>query len=176
MITSRLAKNCILAAVAMVPAFSSLYAADPAAPSATVKIEPIGKNTANGMMTLSQVGQSVEIKGTLNGLTPGKHGFHIHEGRSCSNRGGHFHVGNAPHGAPDAAKELHHMGDLGNVVAGPDGSAQFAYTAKDISLTGANSVAGRVLVVHQGDDDLVSQPGGKSGEQIGCGVIKAAIQ
>jgi len=65
---------------------------------------------------------------------------------------------------------------LGNAVAGEDGTAQYSAVAKNVSLTGTNSIAGRVLVVHQGEDDYVSQPSGNSGEQIGCGVIKVMGQ
>jgi Cu-Zn family superoxide dismutase len=109
-------------------------------------------------------------------LLPGKHGFHIHEGRSCENRGPHYHPGNAPHGAPQNPNDKRHLGDLGNLVAGPDGTATYSGVANGVTLTGANSVAGRALVVHMGEDDLVSQPSGKSGEQIGCGVIQLVGQ
>jgi Cu-Zn family superoxide dismutase len=143
---------------------------------AEVKVAPIGSNGVHGTLMLEQTGQSVAVKGTLNGLTPGKHGLHIHEGRSCKSRGGHFTPINAPHGAPDSADDKHHLGDLGNVVAGQDGTADYSGVAKNVTLTGANNIDGRVLVVHQGEDDLVSQPSGKSGEQIGCGVIKVMPQ
>jgi len=46
-------------------------------PSAVVKIEPIRGNRVNGTLTLDQTGQGVSVKGTLNGLTPGKHGLHV---------------------------------------------------------------------------------------------------
>src|SRR4051812_41791721 len=172
-----LVKHCALASVMLLPAYASAQQdAQKAPPSAAVKIEPLAKNRVNGTMTLEQTGQSVTVKGTLNGLTPGKHGLHVHEGRSCKNRGGHFHPGNAPHGAPNAADDKHHLGDLGNVEAGQDGSAQYSGVIKNASLTGTNSIAGRVLVVHQGEDDYVSQPSGNSGEQIGCGLIKVLGQ
>ena len=174
-ITPVLIRRCALASVMLLPAYASAQQ-DVQTPTAVIKIEPLAKNRVNGTMTLEQTGQSVTVKGTLNGLTPGKHGLHIHEGRSCKNRGGHFHPGNAPHGAPESADDKRHLGDLGNVVAGQDGSAQYTGVAKNVSLTGANSVAGRVLVVHQSEDDYVSQPGGNSGEQIGCGVIKVMGQ
>lgn len=172
----QLARRCVIASVMLLPAYAlpqqDAQTVQQSPPNAVVKIEPLSHSRVSGTMTLEQTGQSVAVKGTLNGLTPGKHGLHIHEGRSCKNRGGHFHPGNAPHGAPDSPDDKHHLGDLGNVVAGQDGSAQYSGVAKNVSLTGANSIAGRVLVVHQGEDDYVSQPGGSSGEQIGCGVIK----
>jgi superoxide dismutase, Cu-Zn family len=179
--TPRFTKECILAGIMLLPPACALAQQDAQtnprpAPRAVVEIEPLGSNRVNGTMTLEQVGQSVAVVGTVNGLTPGKHGFHIHEGRSCDNRGSHFHPGNAPHGAPENPDDKRHLGDLGNVVAGQDGTAQYSGVAKNVSLTGPNAIAGRVLVVHQGEDDYVSQPGGNAGEQIGCGVIKVSGQ
>jgi superoxide dismutase, Cu-Zn family len=172
----RLGQQCMLVSAMLLSTYAGGQQegqpSQQSAPSATVKIDPLRSNRVNGTMSLVQAGQAVAVTGTLSGLTPGKHGLHIHEGRSCGNRGGHYHPGNAPHGAPDNPDGKRHLGDLGNVVAGQDGTAQYSGVVKNISLTGPNAIAGRVLVVHQGEDDYVSQPAGNSGEQIGCGVIK----
>ena len=179
-ITARLAMRCIYCGILLLPAYvlaqQDDQTAGEAAPTAVVKIEALRGKRVNGTIVLEQVGPSVAVTGTMNGLTPGQHGFHIHEGRSCNNRGGHFHPGNAPHGAPESPEDRRHLGDLGNVVAGEDGTAQYSGVAKGVSLTGPNAIAGRVLVIHQGEDDFVSQPAGNSGEQIGCGVIKVTGQ
>jgi Cu-Zn family superoxide dismutase len=168
----RSTRRFVLASLLLLPAAALPQQDSGAPPRAEVKIEPIGSNNARGTMTLEQTGDGVAVKGTLNGLSPGKHGFHIHEGRSCSSRGGHFSPVNAPHGAPDSGEDKRHLGDLGNIAAAQDGTATYSGVVKNVTLIGANSIDGRVLVVHQGEDDLVSQPSGKSGEQIGCGVIK----
>lgn len=162
----------LAATLLLLPAYALAQQDAQMSPHAEVKIEPIGHSSVHGTLTLTQTGQSIAVKGTLQGLTPGKHGLHIHEGRSCKTRGGHFSPVNAPHGAPEAGEGKHHAGDLGNVVAGPDGTAEYSGTLQNLSLTGMNNIDGRVLVVHQGEDDLTSQPSGKSGEQIGCGLIK----
>jgi Cu-Zn family superoxide dismutase len=39
-----------------------------------------------------------------------------------------------------------------------------------------HSIVGRVLVVHQGEDDYVSQPFGNSGKEVACGVIREVAQ
>ena len=174
--TMRCTKCVVLAGLVLLPAYALPQQDSAPPPRAEVKIEPIGSNSVSGTMTLEQTGQSVAIKGTLRGLSPGKHGFHIHEGRSCSSRGAHFSPINAPHGAPGSGDDKHHLGDLGNVVAEQDGMANYSGAAKNVTLTGANSIDGRVLVVHQDEDDLTSQPSGKSGEQIACGVIKVMPQ
>jgi superoxide dismutase, Cu-Zn family len=174
--TAWFATRSVIASLMLFPAYVLAQQDAPPPSHAEVKIKPIGSNSVNGTLTLEQTGESVAVKGTLHGLTPGKHGLHIHEGRSCNSRGGHFSPVNAPHGAPDSGEDKHHLGDLGNVVAGEDGTANYSGVAKNVNLTGANNIDGRVLVVHQGEDDLVSQPSGKSGEQIGCGVIKMMPQ
>ena len=77
-----------------------------------------------------------------------------------------------------------HAGDLGNITAGPDGSATFTLSDVQIPLAGANSIVGRAVVVHELPDDLGkgdhSQPGtqgktskttGNAGARLACGVI-----
>ncbi len=36
---------------------------------------------------------------------------------------------------------------------------------------GPNSVVGRAVILHEGEDGLVSQPTGAAGSRIGCGVV-----
>ena len=47
----------------------------------------------------------VRIVGELSGLSPGLHGFHIHEtgdlSDECRGAGGHYNPGGRQHGAPD---------------------------------------------------------------------------
>ena len=88
-----------------------------------VVLMPTEGNTAKGTLMLQQMDGYVMVTGKVTGLTPGKHGFHIHEygdmtsadGKSA---GGHFNPTNEKHGAPDDA--MHHVGDLGNITAGED--------------------------------------------------------
>lgn len=50
--------------------------------------------------------------------------------------------------------EVRHVGDLGNVIAEADGVAHIDMTDKLATLHGQNSIVGRSLVVHAGEDDL----------------------
>ena len=60
------------------------------------------------------------IDGTLDGLSPGKHGLAIHEcgdiSGGCSTVGGHFNPRNVRHGSPVDGENNRHIGDLGNVI------------------------------------------------------------
>lgn len=115
----------------------------------------------------------------VTGLAPGKHGFHVHAlgdlTHGCSSAGGHFNPHSQPHGGPgDAAR---HVGDLGNLTAGPDGAASVEFEDGLISLEGAHSVIGRTLIIHADEDDLGrggapdSLTTGHAGARIACAVI-----
>ena len=115
-----------------------------------------------------QGSQYVTIKGTLKGLPPGKHGFHIHEfgHPDCSKAGSHFNPDGFDHGGLHGKNS--HAGDLGNVRNG------LVYLrTKKFSLTGKRGVIGRSLVVHEGEDDLgkSGDPTGKAGKRLGCALI-----
>jgi Cu-Zn family superoxide dismutase len=131
----------------------------------------------HGTVTFTQTDNGVEITGEITGLTPGKHGFHIHEFGDMSSpdamaTGGHFNPGMHKHGGPEDAER--HAGDFGNIEAGPDGKATIKMTDKAISLSGPSTILGRALIVHAKEDDLKSQPSGNAGDRIAQGVIGVA--
>jgi len=72
---------------------------------------------------------------------------------------------------------VRHVGDLGNVVASEDGTIKASLSDSIIALTGANSILGRTIVVHEGEDDLGkgghkdSLTTGNAGGRVACGVI-----
>jgi Cu-Zn family superoxide dismutase len=110
-------------------------------------------------------------------LSPGDHGFHIHERGDCSapdaaSAGEHFAPEGHPHGPPTASREQRHLGDLGNIVANEEGVAIAQIKASELTLTETDGIIGRAIVVHASADDLRSQPAGNSGEPVACGVIK----
>src|SRR5574338_1510731 len=115
-------------------------------PGATANLTPTQGNGATGTVTFEQVKSGVLLKADVQGLTPGSHGFHIHEKGDCSapdakSAGGHFNPSNHKHGAPDAAE--HHEGDLGNITAGKDGKATATMTIKGVTLKeGDTSIVG----------------------------------
>ena len=122
-------------------------------------------------------GTTTLIKGTITGLEPGEHGFHIHEfgdmTKGCESMGGHYD----PDGVDHGDLEKGHVGDLGNITADDNGTASFSIEAKRVDLIGERSVVGRGLVVHADQDDLgkggdkESLKTGNAGDRLACGVI-----
>jgi Cu-Zn family superoxide dismutase len=137
------------------------------------KIAPTQGNTVTGEVRFYEEKTGVRIVARLEGLAPGKHGFHLHEKGDCSapdamSAGGHYNPAGAPHGGHDAGGTMRHRGDLGNIEAGADGKA--VYDRLDTLLTYAE-LPGLSVLVHANMDDLASQPAGNAGPRIGCGVI-----
>jgi superoxide dismutase, Cu-Zn family len=141
-------------------------------------LHPTAGNKVSGTVAFTEVADGVQVHAELAGLTPGNHGFHVHEFGDCSaadlsSAGAHFNPTNKPHAAPDATER--HVGDMGNVEADASGKAKLEYLDHQISLTNdQQSVIGRSVVVHAKADDLKSQPAGDSGARIACGVIGRA--
>ncbi|XP_075220759.1 superoxide dismutase [Cu-Zn]-like isoform X2 [Lycorma delicatula] len=124
-------------------------------------------------------GGPVFLTGNVTGLTPGKHGFHIHSygdlREGCESLGPHFNPFLVQHGGP--TDPYRHVGDLGNIVAGDDGVAKIQISDHLISLTGPHNVIGRGLVVKANPDDLgrggdqESLVTGNAGSRVSCGII-----
>ncbi|KAK5974818.1 Superoxide dismutase [Trichostrongylus colubriformis] len=109
-----------------------------------------------GIIDLTQSGTLVKLNGTVSGLKPGLHGFHIHEkgdlGDGCVAAAGHFNPHKMMHGAPDDSNR--HVGDLGNIETPASGDTVILLSDSVISLTGQHNVIGRAIVIHADVDDL----------------------
>lgn len=133
-------------------------------------VRPTKGNKTRGVLRLMQTEEGMRIMGQIRNLTPGKHGFHIHQfgdlrGPDGTSAGGHFSPEMDKHGAPGKAS---HAGDLGNITANAQGVARVDTLATDTAL---HFVLGRAFVVHAGADDLESQPSGDAGPRVGLAVI-----
>jgi Cu-Zn family superoxide dismutase len=121
-------------------------------------------------------GEPVMVSARVEGGTEGRHGFHVHEVGDCSaedftSAGGHFNPTGVPHGGPDDMER--HGGDLGNIAIGADGTGELQLTSDMLTVAdGPSSVVGRAVILHEGEDDLVSQPTGAAGSRLACGVIR----
>lgn len=133
-----------------------------------------------GVATLVEEDDGVHITVDAHHLTPGIHGFHIHERGICEapsfeSAGGHFNPTNKLHGFDHP--EGYHAGDLQNIEVKQDGTISETVKTGAVTLKSGepNSLLqneGTALVIHADPDDYVSQPAGNAGERIVCGVIK----
>jgi superoxide dismutase, Cu-Zn family len=144
---------------------------------AVALLHPTEGSEARGAVHFVSSQDGIRVTAVLEGLSPGLHGFHVHEYGDCSapdgsSAGGHFNPDDLPHGAPTAGER--HVGDLGNLSADEMGVAQLERTDTLLAFTGPRSILGRAVVVHAQADDLLSQPTGEAGGRVACGVIGIA--
>ena len=140
---------------------------------------PTANSKVSGTVTFTKATDGIRMVADISGLTPGKHGFHVHEFGDCSapdgnSAGSHFNPTKDPHAGHDAEKR--HIGDLGNVEADAAGKVHLDLVDKKIKLSGETSIVGRALIVHEKADDLKTQPTGDAGGRVACGVIGVAKQ
>jgi Cu-Zn family superoxide dismutase len=141
---------------------------------AVALLMPMKDSKVGGTLTLTPEKDYVLVAGEVTGLTPGKHGFHIHmfgdlRSPDGTSAGGHYNPKGHPHGGPDSKER--HEGDLGNIEANEAGVAKVNVKATGLDLS---KVIGRSVVVHAKADDLKSQPAGDAGPRIAVGVIGLA--
>ena len=84
--------------------------------------------------------------------------------------GTHYNPEQHQHGGPTTA--VRHAGDMGNLKADSKGVAKLSYLDKTMTLEGKDSVVGKGIIVHAGEDDFKTQPTGNAGARVACGVIK----
>jgi Cu-Zn family superoxide dismutase len=144
-------------------------------PTAVATLAPTKGSSVSGTVNFTQKGEVMLVEAQVKGLTPGLHGFHIHERGNCtapdaSSAGGHFNPGGAKHNAPSA--ENRHAGDLGNLQADAGGTAVYRAEIRGITLdAGERSIIGRAVIVHEKADDYTTQPTGNAGARVACGLI-----
>lgn len=137
-----------------------------------------------GTIIFKDTSKGLRITPHLVGLTPGEHGFHIHDNPACEGgakeqnpaafepglaAGDHLdpahtakHLGPAGHG---------HSGDLPVLVVNSNGVADSEMFAPTLTVA---KITGHAVIVHQGGDNYADQPNplGGGGERVACGVIK----
>jgi Cu-Zn family superoxide dismutase len=135
---------------------------------------PTQGNNVTGTITFTQIDSGIKVVADIQGLSKGKHGFHIHEFGDCSSAdgssaGGHFNPEGKSHGAP--SDMMRHVGDLGNIEANDAGVAHLEFIDPMATLEGEHSIIGRSIIVHKSEDDLITQPTGNAGARVACGII-----
>jgi superoxide dismutase, Cu-Zn family len=129
-----------------------------------------------GTIWFTKTDKGVHVQGEITGLTPGEHGFHVHDygvwNEDGMASGGHFNPTKSEHASHDSPKR--HVGDLGNVKADDSGKAVIDLDDDELSFEGTNCILGRGLVVHEKADDLKSQPSGNAGGRLAVAIIGVA--
>ena len=137
-----------------------------------------------GSVTFTATSHGVLMVLDLKGLTPGAHGIHIHTSGNCDPKAAFTSAG--PHFSDDA-KKMHgylaehgmHAGDLPNQFAASDGTLHATAISNAFSLgNGKKSIFdrdGASIIVTAGADDYRSQPDGRSGGRVACGVIMRTV-
>ena len=132
------------------------------------------------MFRESVAGVLITVK--LKGLTPGPHGFSMHDTGKCE--GPKFESSGAIHN-PLGAKhgflndEGPQLGDLPNLLASASGDVEAELHNPFVTLNkeaDENILGGKgtSLLIYEKADDYKTDPEGAAGARIACGVIKPA--
>lgn len=143
--------------------------------------EKQGVGTSVGSVRIVETPYGLTFYPTLKGLTPGLHGFHVHEKPSCAAvekdgamvpalaAGGHLDpTGTKKHGEPWGDG---HLGDLPPLQVAADGTAVNPVLGPRLKLA---DVRNRSLMIHAGGDNHADHPAplGGGGARVACGVIE----
>ncbi len=157
--------------------FAALFATVLAQASVSVYVYATsaqGLGVPVGTVLISATPYGLLFTPQLHGLTPGIHGFHVHEHPACGESGmaagGHFdpeHV--QRHSGPYSAHG--HGGDLPPLYVAADGTAVVPVLAP--RLHSIEDIRQRALMLHAGGDNFADEPQalGGGGSRVACGVI-----
>lgn len=152
----------------------------PATATADIKGKGI-TGTAELTERADGTGTMVEISIKASGLTPGRHGVHLHAVGKCepdfTAAGGHFDPGPAGNTDPDANHPFH-MGDIPNLEVGKDGTGAAKIVTTRVTLSdGPLSVFdsdGTAIIIHGNEDQMKTgepKSGVSGGPRVACGVL-----
>ncbi|MCL7745186.1 superoxide dismutase family protein [Guyparkeria hydrothermalis] len=142
---------------------------------------PTGPGQQVGVIHAQKSENGVVLQAKLQGLTPGAHGFHVHENPSCEPKekngeivpalaaGGHYDPqGTGKHEGPAGEG---HLGDLPPLKASAKGSVDMTVTAPRLKLA---DIRNRSLMIHADGDNFADQPKplGGGGARVACGVVE----
>jgi Cu-Zn family superoxide dismutase len=141
-------------------------------------------NTVGWVQLVEDTRGTVHVNVHVDGLTPGKHGIHIHSVAACAPTfaaaGGHYNPLGHQHGLlnPSGA----HAGDLPNLVVNLDGAGRLTGVTDGVTITAGPTTlfddtpgaVGSAFIIHANEDDqLTDATNGNSGARIACAVVEA---
>lgn len=135
-----------------------------------------GSIIGNAKITGGPHGVLIRIEIAPGGLAPGWHGLHLHQVGDCSDTGvfkksgGHVGKVEGGHGLLNAAGP--EGGDIPNIYAHTDGSAGYEALSTFATLGDLFDEDGAAIIIHESQDDHLTQPIGGAGPRVACGVIE----
>lgn len=134
-----------------------------------------GNGKSVGTIVISETQYGLLFTPHLQGLTPGVHGFHVHQNPSCDKKGmaagGHLDPSNTgKHLGP--YNDQGHLGDLPALYVNADGTVNVPVLAPRIKHLA--DIKNHALMIHEGGDNYADAPaklGGGAARMI-CGIIK----
>lgn len=133
-----------------------------------------GVGEAAGTVTISETQYGLLFTPNLHGLTPGVHGFHVHQTPACDNNGmaagGHYDPNNTgKHLGP--YNDNGHFGDLPALYVNADGTSTQPVLAPRIHSI--KDIEQHALMVHSGGDNYSDVPDKLGGgmARMACGII-----
>lgn len=129
----------------------------------------------SGTVRFYQTGEGVIVWAEVSGLPHADQpchervfGFHIHQGTDCAGNMDDPFADALSHYDPHGCEHPHHAGDLPPLF-GNGGVALSLFLSRRFSV---DEVIGKTVIIHDQPDDFTTQPSGRSGTKIACGVIR----
>ena len=143
-----------------------------------LSLSPKSGSDVNGEVTFVEENKVIKMTADISGLSSGVYAIHIHEKADCSSNdgkstGGHWNPTFENHGQW-GNKNGFHRGDIGNFQVDTSGQGKFTFSTNLWCLgckDDKKNIIGKAIIVHQGEDDFVSQPSGAAGARISCSAI-----
>jgi superoxide dismutase, Cu-Zn family len=187
-INTRIALTAALAGLGMVLLVSAPRAQS--APKAASAVVADASGIVIGVAHFLEVADGTRITLRVQkGLTPGKHGVHVHSKSSCADApdattGANVKFGGAgthldpletkKHGGPTNTEKEAHAGDIPNIEIMADGRGTLEFTTKKLTVSdGPLSLKSGAIVVHANEDKYTNDPPlGGSGPRVACGTVR----
>jgi len=128
-----------------------------------IQLEPKNESGAIGKLRFNESNGIVKLEAKFKNLSPGMHAIHLHEKADCSSPDGKSSGG---HWNPTFNKPGKRGDENGNGAITME-TNEWCIDCEDES----KNIIGKAVIVHQGTDDLTSQPSGAAGSRIICGAI-----
>ncbi|MDR2858662.1 MAG: superoxide dismutase family protein [Novosphingobium sp.] len=133
--------------------------------------------THKGRARVVAIGDRLELKVAVRGLSPGQHGVHLHAMGTCTapdftSAGPHLNPAGRMHGSMNPQGS--HLGDLPNLEVGRNGRGTIT-----VGISGTPGETrpllfdadGTAVVIHAAPDDYHTDPAGNAGPRIACGIL-----